>query len=53
MIDEVVLVEAADDEGFEVTDQIEVSKFLKRKVGQTRCYFFQCLRGKAVGESID
>ena len=36
VIDEVVLVEAADDEGFEVTDQIEVSKFLKRKVGQTR-----------------
>ena len=46
VIDKVVLVEAADDEGLDVTDQIEVNKFLKRKVGQTRCYFFGVLDGK-------
>ena len=46
VIDEVVLVEAADDEGFDITDQIEVSKFLKRKVGRTRYYFFSVLDGK-------
>ncbi|EJD05327.1 DNA repair exonuclease [Fomitiporia mediterranea MF3/22] len=34
VIDEVCLVEAAEEEGFDVTDQIEVSKFLKRKVNE-------------------
>ena len=33
VIDEVMLIEAAEEEGFDVTDQIEVSKFLKGKVG--------------------
>ena len=32
VIDELSLVEAAEDEGFDVSDQIEVGKFLKRKV---------------------
>lgn len=32
VIDEVFLIEAAEDEGFDVTDQIEVGKFLKKKV---------------------
>lgn len=33
IIDEVFLVEAAEEEGFDVTDQIEVGKFLRGKVG--------------------
>ena len=32
VIDEVVLTEAAEEETFDVNDQIEVSKFLKGKV---------------------
>ena len=32
VIDEVFLIEAAEEEGFDVNDQIEVGKFLKRKV---------------------
>ncbi|KAL5478354.1 MRE11 [Sanghuangporus weigelae] len=34
VIDEVCLVEAAEDEGFDVSDQIEVGKFLKRRVNE-------------------
>ena len=33
VIDEVVLEDAAEEEDFDVTDQIVVSKFLKTKVG--------------------
>lgn len=32
VIDEVVLIEAAEEENFDVTDQIAVSKYLKGKV---------------------
>lgn len=32
IIDEVILIEAAEEEGFDVTDRIEVSKYLKGKV---------------------
>lgn len=38
VIDEVVLIEAAEEEGFDVSDQIEVGKFLKKKV-TSRCLF--------------
>ena len=53
VIDVVVLVEAVDNEGFDVTDQIEASQSPKRKAGQTRCYSFQCLGGRVVSELID
>jgi double-strand break repair protein MRE11 len=32
VLDEVILSEAAEDEGFELTDQLAISKFLKKKV---------------------
>ena len=32
VIDEVVLIEAAEDENFDVTNQIEVGSYLKKKV---------------------
>ncbi|KAH8112242.1 DNA repair exonuclease [Phellopilus nigrolimitatus] len=34
VIDEVFLIEAAEEEGFDVTDQIEVGKFLRAKVNE-------------------
>lgn len=32
VIDEIVLVEIAEEEGFEVTDQVEISRYLKTRV---------------------
>jgi double-strand break repair protein MRE11 len=33
VLEDVILSEAAEDEGFELTDQLAISKFLKKKVG--------------------
>jgi double-strand break repair protein MRE11 len=42
VLEEVVLLEAAEDEGFDAKDQMEVSKFLKSRV--RTCYVLLCLQ---------
>lgn len=42
VIDEVFLIEAAEEEGFDVTDQIEVGKFLRAKASSLLSCSWTC-----------
>lgn len=37
VMDEILLTEVAEEEGFDVTDQMEVTKYLKLRVRKKRC----------------
>ena len=55
VIDEVTLIEAAEEEGFDLGDQISISKFLKKRVSSDAYSPFRprdpCLTGKmALGQ---
>ena len=50
---EFLLIEAAEEEGFDVTDQIEVSRFLKGRVSRSSYVPSKEIHGFQVNEMID